>query len=193
VFLPFSPRAKKWEPNALALRSLLQLTPSERLDPWKLAPKVGLTILDDKRCRALLEQTLNRPLNSGNKFGWSGGVYPKPLPDGTLLCILNPSHSYRRNKITLMEEIAHVSLNHRPTRLILAADGLHVRDYNSAQEQEAFGVGAAALMPWGALFRSLNSGTTVEELADHYDVTPDLIQYRIKITGAYRLHCARLR
>jgi hypothetical protein len=193
VFLPFSPRAKKWEPHALALRSLLRLANSELLDPWKLAPRVGLTVLDDKRCKALLKKTGNHVINDGDRLDWSGGVYPRPLPDGTLLCLLNPSHSYRRNKVTLMEEISHIYLKHLPTRLLVAANDLEVRDYNSVQELEAYGVGAAALMPWGPLFRSIDSGATIEDLAEHYDVTPHLALYRIKITGAYRLYCARFR
>jgi hypothetical protein len=76
---------------------------------------------------------------------------------------------------------------------VLLADGIEVRDYDKSQEEEAYGIGAAALLPWQSFFKSLNAGRTVDELAETHEVTPDLISYRIKITGAYRLYQARQR
>jgi hypothetical protein len=73
----------------------------------------------------------------------------------------------------------------------MKSDGLHVRDYDEASEQEAYGVGAAALIPWSQLFHHLYSGATKDELAEEFDVTVQLIQYRINITGARRLYLAR--
>jgi len=95
--------------------------------------------------------------------------------------------------MTLMEEIAHVHLRHVPTGLVRSADGLRMRDYNKAQEEEAFGVGAAALMPWEAFFRALNGGRTIRYLAETYELSEQLITYRVKITGAYKLYSARQR
>jgi Zn-dependent peptidase ImmA (M78 family) len=128
------------------------------------------------------------------KDHWSGGVLPKPLPNGRFICILNPTHHRRRNKITLMEEIVHVYRKHVPTGLRGIMPGLRVREYNKAQEMEAYGVGAAVLLPWSSFYYSLNSGRPIQEMAECYDVTMQLIQYRIKITGAtnlYRSRCKR--
>jgi hypothetical protein len=63
----------------------------------------------------------------------------------------------------------------------------------SDQEAEAYGVGAAALLPWHLFFLAVNAGRTVEELAEENGVTPSPIDYRIKITGAYRVYKARQR
>jgi len=68
-----------------------------------------------------------------------------------------------------------------------------MREYNNAQEEEAFGVGAASLIPWEAFFRNINAGRTIDELAETYELSQPLITYRIKITGAYKLYCARQR
>ena len=92
-----------------------------------------------------------------------------------------------------MEEIAHVHLRHVPTGLVRSSDGLRMRDYDKAQEEEAFGVGAAALLPWEAFFRAINSGTTINQLAERYELSTQLITYRVKITGAYKLYHARQR
>lgn len=192
MFLPFSARGKSWEPKADGLRRLAGIAPHNSLDPWKLASKVGLHILaiTEEHLRQLQPDDRSHLLGRGRSC-WSGGVYPTPLPDGTRLCLLNPNGSYRRNKITLMEEIAHVHLGHEPTQLILRDDSVDIRDYNKAQEQEAFGVGAAALLPWPSFFNAINGGQCVQDLAEKYDVTTHLIQYRIKICGASRLYAAR--
>lgn len=193
TFLPFSSRAKDWEPIGLELRHLLGLPAADELDPWVLAPKVGLRVIDGRAAIATLGSDHKAHLLRDGRPCWSGGVYPKPLPDGSFLCILNPTHSRRRNKITLMEEIVHAYRRHRPSELVFDEDGLAVRQYDAAQEDEAYGVGAAALLPWQTFFRGLNTGRTANDLAEDYDVTPALVTYRIKVTGAHSLYRARQR
>jgi len=105
----------------------------------------------------------------------------------------SPRHPLRRNKITLMEEITHSFLNHRPTAVTLQSSKIEVRDYDARQEAEAYGSGAAALLPWPALFRLVNTGTGITEIAARFDISEELVAYRIKITGAYRLFLARQR
>ena len=193
MFLPFSDRGKAWEPQALHLRHLAGAEPADLLDPWQLAAKVGLTVLDGQAVMNALSRGDQLHLLGRGRWSWSGGIYPPSLPDGTYLCILNPAHPRRRSKITLMEEITHTRLGHRPSKLVLVADGIQVRDYDKRQEEEAYGIGAAALLPWQTFFPAINAGGTIEDLADQYDVTPHLIEYRIKITGAFRLYQARRR
>lgn len=192
MLLPFSERGKRWESVGQELRALAQLRPHDQLDPWILAPKVGLTVIDLFKILNIEEEDRSVLLQNG-AASWSGGVYPNPLPDGSYICILNPSHSPRRNKITLMEEIIHSFLKHKPTTVMLTEMGVKVRDFNKSLEEEAYGIGAAALIPWSNFFTLLNRGYNVAELAEHYDVTQDLIVYRIKITGASRLYKARQR
>lgn len=174
----------------MQLRGLAGLRNDDPLDPLLLAPKVGLAILDWGQATVGLDEEERRHLLHA---GWSGGVLPKRLPNGLWICIINPNHSPRRNRITLMEEISHVFLKHIPTGVRKQADGLCFRDYDTKQESEAYGVGAAALLPWCTFFHQLNSGSAVEFLSESYDVTPELIEYRIKIAGASKLYRARQR
>lgn len=191
MLMPFSRRSKPWETTAITLRRLGGVGDGALLDPWELAPKVGLRVIDGTSAVGQLEKDERRHLLGAARWSWSGGVYPRPLPDGSYICILNPSHSNRRQKITLMEEVVHVYLKHDPSGLALLVGGVQVREYRKAHEEEAYGVGAAALIPWAALFPVLNQGRSIEELAEAYDVTPELVSYRIKITGAFRLYQAR--
>ncbi len=193
MFLPFSDQAKQWEPPALALRRLLGVGITQLLDPWQLAPKVGLRVIDGRVALQNVSEEDQAHLQGDANHHWSGGVYPVALPDGTRICILNPNHSYRRRKITLMEEIVHTHLSHVPSKVLVHGNGLHFRDYDAEQEKEAYGIGAAALLPWSTFFCALNAGQNAKDLAEEYDVTTHLIEYRIKITGAYRLYRSRRR
>lgn len=191
MLVPFSKKAKGWEAQALKLRLLGRVGKSDLLDPWILASEVGLRICDAMLLLDCLSMDERKAILHEQGKKWSGGVFPKILPDGTRICILNPTHSRRRNKITLMEEISHVFLGHKPCAVTVTGDGVEVRDYNRTQEQEAYGVGAAALLPWLTFFHAINSGKTIDELSEIYDVTRDLVKYRIQITGGHRLYRAR--
>jgi hypothetical protein len=193
MLLPFTKRGREWEPISLDLRRLLKLGINDSLDPWLLAPKVGLRVVDGTAVIAALDGVHRAHLCGDGRDCWSGGVYPTPLPDGTHVCILNPHHSHRRNKITLMEEIVHMHRGHRPSGLAFNEDTVRIRRYDADQEDEAYGVGAAALLPWLPLFRKVNAGIAASQLSQEYDVTEALIVYRIKITGAYNVYRARQR
>ena len=193
AFLPFSRRAQRWEPVAVALRRLAGANDGDIIDPQALAIKVGLCLFDARQALDSFSQRDRDHLLMTARDRWSGGVLPTPLPNGSFVCILNPTHPRRRNRITLMEEIVHVHLKHVPTGLRNITPGLRVRDYNIAQEAEAYGVGAAVLLPWSSFYHRLDSGEAPEVIAEYYDVTTQLVQYRIKIAGASNLYRSRCR
>jgi hypothetical protein len=159
VFLPFSTRAQAWEPHGLALRKHLRLRTDELLDPYRLVDFVGLRLVPLEAVCKHLPKEIVRQLRVRGVHSWSGGIHGLALPDGTRICILNSGHNPLRLKTTLMEEIAHIHLAHSPSGLIHSGDGLRIRSYNTQQEQDAYGVGAAALLPWAALFPAINKGT----------------------------------
>jgi hypothetical protein len=56
------------------------------------------------------------------------------------------------------------------------------RDYNKADEEAAYAVGAAALVPFAALRRAVFAGHTAEQIARRFGVSRQLVEYRIKVT-----------
>ena len=56
------------------------------------------------------------------------------------------------------------------------------RDYNQTDEEAAYAVGAAALVPFGALRRLVMEGRNSREIARHFRVSRQLAEYRIKVT-----------
>ncbi len=192
AFLPFSEKSKVWEPLAQELRRKVPRSKNNSVafDPWELAPKVGLRVVDCE-FQGLDEKEVDYLLNSASG-DWSGGVYASPLADGTRICMLNPRHPRRRNKITLMEEICHCFLGHSPTSLVTDGDGRY-RDFDKAQEAEAYGVGTAVLLPWSLFYSRINNGDSMESIAEEFDVSAELVDYRIKICAATHLYRSRTR
>ena len=92
-----------------------------------------------------------------------------------------------------MEEIAHRHMKHRPSRIVVDSSDVRARDFDKACEREAFGIGADALLPWPHYFELLNNGNSAASMAEHFDVSTQLIEYRIKIACASNLYWVRRR
>jgi Zn-dependent peptidase ImmA (M78 family) len=65
------------------------------------------------------------------------------------------------------------------------------RDYNEADEQEAYAVGAAALVPFTALHRYVEQGKTVADIARHFRVSRKLVQFRLQVSKLWPEYKAR--
>ena len=179
------------------LREFAGLTgDDQRLDPFELAKYAGLLVVTFDQIESLLSgETLEELLGSG-KDNWSGGAASKKLPNGKKLIILNPTHAKTRHKATLMEEISHVFLGHKPSRLSIENRDKHgniiARDYNADIEEEAYSTGAAALVPYAGLKKFVENGKTAAEIARHYNVSKALVEYRIKISRLWDTYKERI-
>ena len=184
--LPPTQKGRHHELRARGLREFAGLRKDDqRLDPFALAKYAKLRVVDFDRVAQLGEASRKQLVGSG-KDSWSGGAASLPLPDGSKLIILNPTHGRNRHNATLMEEICHVFLGHKPNRLAIPdrkKDGqVTARDYNAAIEEEAYGTGAAALVPYRGLKSMVNGGRTSMEIARHFGVSRALVEYRIKVS-----------
>jgi hypothetical protein len=70
MFLPFSNDSKAWEPHALALGKMAGVMPGEPIDPWKLAPRVGLTVADRDVVLQILNDGNHAQLLGKDKYVW---------------------------------------------------------------------------------------------------------------------------
>lgn len=185
--LPPTQKGRHYELRARGLREFAGLKrDDERLDPFKLAQYANLLVVSFDQIEGLLsEETKQHLLGEGREM-WSGGAASKKLPNGQKLIMLNPTHAKTRHKATLMEEISHVFLGHKPSRLQVEnrnKEGkIIARDYNAAIEEEAYSTGAAALVPYTALKRFVEQGKTSREIAQHFNVSRALVEYRIKVS-----------
>jgi hypothetical protein len=181
---PSTEKGRRFELLALGIRDFAGLRkPTEPLDPFALATYAGLHVADFDAIRSVIpRETLGLLLAAGSTE-WSGGAMSRPLPDGRKLIILNPTHSRSRQSATLMEEISHIFLGHRPNRLARQSENGNVvaRDYEESIEEEAYGVGAAALVPYQGLVSLMDEGLTAGAIARHFAVSRLLVHFRIRV------------
>lgn len=180
------PPGEKWrnfELKAIALRDFARVRSDVSLNPFDLAQFANLMVVEFEQLKGLSERARQHLLGPASE-AWSGGACS--LPDGMKLVILNPNHGPARTKATLMEEICHVFLAHQPNRLSVVTKDekgkVMNRDYRRTDEEEAYGVGAAALVPYAALKRLLLQGKSSREIGVHFRVSRELVEYRMKVT-----------
>jgi IrrE N-terminal-like domain len=216
--LPPSEKRKQYELRALGLRDFAGVEADQPLDPFALAHFAKLMVVDFDQIEGLSDES-RRHLLGEAADEWSGGACSRPLPNGWKIVILNPAHGIHRNRATLMEEISHVFLGHQANRLAVVDSGpapknkekkksssaavspnplaegegpkqkILARDYNKADEEAAYAVGAAALVPFAALRRAVLAGRTADQIAHRFGVSRQLVEYRIKVThlwGEYK-------
>ena len=185
--LPPTQKGRHYELRASALREFAGLRrDDERLDPFKLAKYANLLVVSFDDIKSLLSEETQKELVGEGKEKWSGGASSQRLPNGQKLIILNPTHGKNRQNATLMEEISHVFLGHKPSRLQIRnrdkKGNLTARDYHAEIEEEAYSTGAAALVPFTALKRMVGEGKTSAEIARHFNVSRALVEFRIKVS-----------
>jgi Zn-dependent peptidase ImmA (M78 family) len=186
VLLGDLPPGEKWrdfELRALALRDFARVKSDLPLDPFELAHFANLIVVSMDQIENLSDSAREHLLGAAADQ-WSGGACT--LPNGMKLVILNPNHGRARTNATLMEEICHVFLAHEPNRLSIVTKDergrVMNRDYRKSDEEAAYGIGAAALVPFAALKRFVHRGKTAAEIARHFRVSRELVEYRLKVT-----------
>jgi hypothetical protein len=189
--LPPGEKWRQFELKAMGLRDFARLRHDAPLNPFDLARFANLFVVDIARIRDLSSQSRELLLGSASEE-WSGGACSRPLPDGRRIVVLNPNHGAARTNATLMEEICHVFLGHKPNRLAVIADEGRgqtlARDYRKLDEEAAYAIGAAALVPFAALRRAVLESKSAADVARRFRVSRDLIEYRLKVTRLWRTY-----
>ena len=179
--LPPTAKRRVHERIALKIREFAGVAIDQNLNPWELAPYCKLQVVNIRDVQCLSESARKQLLRMDGK-GWSGGA-SRPLPNGWRLVFLNPTHGKERQAATLMEEICHVILGHSPTsiRTEHSEDQIKFRDFNENQEEVAYAVGAAALVPYFPLKLAVQTGLPANQIARRFAVSRELVEYRIKV------------
>lgn len=189
--LPPTRKGRDYEIKAIGLREFAGLrSDDEMLNPFELAHFAKLLVASFDQIEPLLTEETKQHLLGDARDKWSGGACSQTLQDGRKLIILNPTHGKNRQNATLMEEICHVFLGHQPSRLAIKTKNkkgeVIARDYRPEIEEEAYAVGAAALVPFSGLRRMVFEGRTSREIARHFNVSRDLVEYRIKVSRLWQ-------
>lgn len=174
-----SEQFKGWiEGKARALREKCGVTPFARLDPFELARKMQILVVPPSHFSDVTVEMLHK-VTVKFKDAWDAGTLP--LPDGTHLVVLNPAREHLRKHTSVMEELAHIYLDHKPSQLV-DIGGIVLRSWNSSNEKQAYAVGSAALLPEYLLKGARTRGYTAEQVSEQHQVSRELVAFRLNVT-----------
>jgi hypothetical protein len=167
------------ERQGLRMRRRLALPSHGSLDPYALAPAMGVVVLTPQDIAGLSPDCVEELLGSSASH-WSGGCLH--LPDGRAIVVLNPTHADTRKRATLMEELVHIDLRHPPSQIVRAG-GMAMRSYQKSKETEAYWVGSAALVTRHQLQVAAQLGMTRGMVAIDCGVSEALVKFREQVTS----------
>jgi Zn-dependent peptidase ImmA (M78 family) len=169
----------KWriEDRAKAIRGRVGLDQLQVLDPSLIVDDLGAEVfhLSD------LIATDGAALRRARRIGFDGmsSIHPET---GEPVIILNCGRPVRRRMATLMEELAHLLLRHQPSKIALDPElGVVRRSFDRSQENEAYDLGAALLLPKERIQRDVKDEKLAAiEIADAHKCSEQLVVYRIR-------------
>ena len=206
LFLPFSANGKATELAAIEVKRRLGIGATAVVDPFAVLPTIPARLIDASMLTSAMLSTCAAE--------WSGIGFGRIGAAGEELIALNPTHTETRQRVTLMEEIVHIVLDHPKTTLsvrtggALAANLISVtsaqppsrtrarststssaRTYSATVEDDAFNIGAACVLPWPELYNAVHRRhEDTVTIAQRFLVSAELVAYRINRAGLARVY-----
>jgi hypothetical protein len=170
---------KTWcENTSEQLRGRLGIALTDPLPPYQLADYLHIRIWNIGEVPGLNDEIKSYLLTTGHEE-WSA-ITIQTVKVGVI--VINSSHSQARQSSSIMHELSHIILNHKPAEMLMDQTGIALRSYNALQEAEADWLGGALLLPRAALVNSFRS-MQYAQACDHYGVSNDLYTYRLNVCG----------
>ena len=164
-------------------RSAFGLAPTDRLDPVSFLRSEGLVVWRPNDIPGLDPDHLHQ-LTVIGKDEWDGMTIKE---NGFTAIIVNSSDAKTRQANTLMHEWAHIELRHKPSRADRSEGGiLLLSDYPPELEEEADWLSGCMLAPRDGLLTHCGRGLSATQVAAHYGISPQLANWRIRMTGIQR-------
>lgn len=178
------------EKLSLAHRQKSNLSAFDRIDPKQFLESLGYVIWSPSDVPGISADHLNHLL-SVDSDSWSGVT----IREGDAVAIIiNSVHPTTRQANTMMHEWAHIELRHKPNRVDRSAAGLLLlSDYPAEVEDEADWLAGAILAPRDGLMRCRANGMATDEIAAHFGISSELVNWRMRMTGIEKQMYARRR
>jgi hypothetical protein len=166
---------KTWaEQQAAEQRRLLGLSAVAPLAAERLAVLHGIEVRSPREVSGMPPQHVEWLLRDGPS-NWSA------------LILLNTAHSPARQQSNLMHEIAHVLCGHEATTQVPIVGSPYVlRGFDAELEEEAAWLGACLQLPRAALCWAMRRRMTLQQMAEHFQASVELVRYRHNVTGIAR-------
>lgn len=169
----------KWriETAAADVRQRIELDQLTVLDPNLLIDALGVEVFHLRDLIPNDELALRR----ARRIRFDGAASFHPV-SGEPMIIINCGKPLRRRMATLLEELAHLLLEHKPCRIEKDPRlGIVRRSFDRSQEAEAYDLGAALLLPKERIQLDIKEHQLlVREIADAHGCSEQIVGYRIK-------------
>jgi hypothetical protein len=212
ILLPPSEKRKEYELRALALRDFAGVAPDEPLDPFALAEFARLLVVNFDQIEGLSDEAREQLLGAGtNEWSGGACSQPLPngwrlvilnpahgAHRNRATLMEEVSHvflGHKANRLAVAVDEVESSGKKRKKIGDEAAVGPHpnplpegqrtrvlARDYNKSDEEAAYAIGSAALVPYGALRKLVLDDRSADQIARRFGVSRQLVEYRIKVT-----------
>lgn len=175
---------KTWcETIASQKRRSLKVPSTGPLDPYMLAKDMGVAVIYIEQVPNLAPGTLEQ-LTQHDPDSWSAVTV---CWNNKYLIVMNSAHAKTRQSSSLMHELAHLIIGHKPARLDITPDSLMILStYDKTNEEEANWLASALLLPRDALLHIRRRGLTNEDTAALYGCSTSMVLFRINMTGVDR-------
>ena len=206
LFLPFSANGKATELAAIEVKRRLGIGATAVVDPFAVLPAIPARLVDASMLTSAMLSTCAAE--------WSGIGFGRIGAAGEELIALNPTHTEARQRVTLMEEIVHIVLDHPKTTLTvrtgdtITANQISVtsalppsrsrarststssaRTYSATIEDDAFNIGAACVLPWPELYNAVHRRHEDKvTIAQRFLVSAELVAFRVNRAGLARVY-----
>lgn len=172
---------KSWCENTSAeFRTSLGQRLNDPLDADALAAHLEVEILRPEDLPDLSVASLQQ-LTISDPESWSAVTL---RIEGVSLTILNSAHAPTRQRSSLAHELAHLILDHQPGRIDISPAGhLLLSSFEKEQEDEADWLSGSLLVPRAGLQLMFRSNQDPQVLAEHFGVSHQLLQWRLRMTG----------
>jgi len=169
--------ATECEQIALEARAEIGLRAEDQLNPEELAAHLAIELRPLHSFSGKLPASVYHLTVDARSVFSAVTVYR----NNKRIVVYNSAHSPRRHVNTIAHELAHVLLDHAPTRLF---DEYGQRVWIAGDEAEADYLAGALLVPLPAVAPVMDRvGDDLVDAAEHFGVSESLMQYRVVVAG----------
>jgi transcriptional regulator with XRE-family HTH domain len=176
------------EEAAERFRADLGLAHDEPLDSLRIEVD-GIRVIPVGKTDCLDARTVSQ-LRRDAGGEWSAMSVPLDAEDETWAVLLNDSHTVERQRVTVLEELWHILLGHKLTKIARVADA-YGRTYDKTEEHDAYYLASATLLPKAAIIDAVSKNRSSEQIARVFGTSSELVDYRIKRLGLWREHVGK--
>jgi transcriptional regulator with XRE-family HTH domain len=176
------------EATAERFRADLGLALDEPLDSLRIEVD-GIQMIPVGKTNCLDARTV-RQLRRDAGSEWSAMSVPLDTEDETWTVLLNDSHTVERQRVTVLEELWHILLGHKLTRIARVAEA-YGRTYDEREEHDAYYLASASLLPKSAMIDAVSKNRSSDQIARVFGTSSELVDYRIKRLGLWREHVGK--